>query len=121
MKKSTLASLALLITFPLSAFAADSLQSILTNIPIFLSKVVVPFLFGIAFLIFIINVIRYFVIEASNEQGRDKAKALAIYSVSAFVFLIIFWGIINMLTDSSGLGGQKAPCPDYMKEFGTCP
>lgn len=123
MKKSILTSLTFL-ALPLYAFAAatsTSLQGFLSTIPAFLSGVIIPFFFGIAFLIFVINIIRFFVIEGNNEDGRKKAKALAIYSVSAFVFLIILWGIINLLAGSSGLSGQSAPCMDYMKVFGTCP
>lgn len=122
MKKSILTSLAFF-ALPLYVFAAatsTSLQGFLSTIPAFLNRVVIPFLFGIAFLIFVINIIRFFVIEGNNEEGRKKAKALAIYSVSAFVFLIIFWGIINLLAGSSGLRGQNAPCMDYMKAFGGC-
>lgn len=117
-----LSSTFLLLPFlSLAASTSTSLQSFLTTIPLFLNKVIIPFLFGIAFLIFVINVIRYFVLGAGNEKERDKAKALAIYGVAAFVFLIIVFGIINLLVSSSGLGGQNAPCPDYKKAFDTCP
>lgn len=123
MKKSFLVSLSLLFLPFITQAAAPStsLQSFLTTIPLFLNKVVIPFLFGVAFLIFVVNVIRFFIIGGSNEEGQKKAKALIIYSIAAFVFLIIFWGIVNILVSSSGIGGQNAPCPDYKKAFGTCP
>ncbi len=96
-----------------SAQTTASLQNFLKNIPLFIESRLIPFLFGIAFLIFIINVIRYFVIDADNKDVRENAKNIALYSVFAFVFLIIFWGIVNMLVSSSGFGGNKSPCPDY--------
>lgn len=115
--KKTLLALSITLTTPLITLAAGAtgLQGYLTNVPLFIGKVLIPFLFGIAFLLFVINVIRYFVIEGSNEQGREKAKALATYSVAAFVFLIIFWGIVNMLTTSTGLSGAQLPVPDYIE------
>ncbi|MDO8260274.1 MAG: hypothetical protein Q7T50_02100 [Candidatus Magasanikbacteria bacterium] len=103
---------------PVLAFAAttSSLQGFLKNIIPFISSRLIPFLFGMAFLLFIINVIRYFVIDADNKDVRENAKNVALYSVFAFVFLIIFWGVVNLLISSSGFSGNKAPCPDYLKD-----
>ncbi len=110
-----------LLSFPFITSAAWSIQTLFANIIIFLDAIVIPFLLGIAFLIFVINVIRFFVIEGASEDGRDKAKALAIYSVAAFVFIIIFWGAVNLLVSSTGLGSKDQPCPDYITKFGgTC-
>lgn len=100
---------------PLITLAQSSLQNLMTNLLDFTSTVLIPFLFGIAFLLFVINVIRFFVIGGSNEEGQKKAKALAIYSISAFVVLIIFWGLVNILVDGLGLGGETQPCPDFIK------
>ncbi|USN91794.1 MAG: hypothetical protein H6782_02885 [Candidatus Nomurabacteria bacterium] len=116
----------LLILAPLPALGAtDSLQTFLVSFVKFLSDVVIPFLMAVAFLFFIINVIRFFVFGSTNEEGRDKAKALAVYGVFAFVMMVIFWGIINLLSSSFGLGGKNSPTPDYIEERAfnnpTCP
>ncbi len=87
----------------------------LGNIVTFLSDTVIPFLLGIAFLFMVINGVRYFILGSTSEDGRDKAKALAIYGVLAFVIIIIFWGIVNLLVDSIGLGGETQPDQDYVK------
>ncbi len=122
MQKILSALLTLLLTTPLiSSAQSPSLQSLFTNIPIFIDKVLIPFLYGMAFLVFTYNAIRYFVIEGSNEKGREKAKDLAIYSIAAFVFITIFLGIVNMFTQSTGLDKQTQPCTDFEKEFGGCP
>ena len=101
--------------------SAQSIQTLLPNIVTFINTVLIPFLFGLAFLIFAYNAVLYFIIGGSNEDGRENAKNLAIYSVAAFVFLIIFWGIVNILSTSVGLEGEKQLCPDYMKVKGKCP
>ena len=118
-------SLTPLFCLPSLVFAqapSGGLQLFLYNIPLFLDNVIIPFLFGIAFLVFVWNVIRFFVIEGSNEEGRKKAKDLAIYSVAAFVFLMIFWGIVNMLISSLGFYNLQ-PCPDYIYkvDWRACP
>ena len=108
-------SLFLLIAlFPVVA-EAQTLQVFLTNFTNFLSGIIIPFLMAAGFLFFVVNAVRFFIIESTNEPGREKAKALAIYSISAFVIITVFWGIINMLSTSIGLEGKDAPEQDYVK------
>ena len=99
-----------------AAAHAQAVQGILTDFALFIDGVLIPFLFGIAFLVFIINAVRFFVIQSSNEQGREKARNLVMYSILAFVFLIVFWGIINLLSSSLGLDGCTTPMNDYQKQ-----
>ena len=111
-----------LLLLPFVTFAADpSLQKLLTNIPVLINDVLVPFLFGITFLIFVYNVFRYFIAGAENKNIKEDAKNIALYSVAAFVFLIIFYGIVEMFVDSSGLQNETQPCSDYQETFGVCP
>jgi succinate dehydrogenase/fumarate reductase cytochrome b subunit len=118
MIRVTLASV-LFFSLPLITSAAETLQSFLPNFLKFLNDIVIPFLIGIAFLFFIINAIRFFVVGSSSEEGREKAKSLAIYGIAAVVFIIIFWGIVNMLTTSFGLDGCTQPLSDYYLETST--
>jgi len=119
MKKYFILYTAILFAFPLLV-SAQTMQKLLTNIPVFLYNIALPFLFGIAFLVLVVNVIRYFVFAGNNEDGQKKAKALIMYSLAAFAFIIVFAGIVNMLSASLGLDKKSAPCPDYVKEFGDC-
>ena len=102
-----------------------SAQGLISKFLAFSNKTLLPFLIGIAFLFFAVNIIRFFVIQGSNEDGRENAKNLAIYSVLAFVLIVIFWGIVNLLSSSIGLNGDNAPTPDYLemndKNFTTPP
>lgn len=91
------------------------LQLFFTNILKFINSTLIPFILGIGFLFLAINVVRYFIIGAGNDDSREKAKSLALYSVFAFVLIIVFWGIVNMLSQSIGLEGQTAPTPDYVQ------
>lgn len=92
-----------------------TIQEYIYLIPVFLSNVVIPFLLGIAFLIFVVNAIRYFVIGGSNEDAQESARSLAIYGLAAFVVIIIFWGVITMLAYSFGFAGAPPVCPDYLE------
>lgn len=103
--------------FPFFTFAA-SLQEDIKAILTFSNDIVLPFLLGIAFLFFIINIIRFAVIGGATEEGHDKAKSSAIYGVAAFVIIIVFWGVVNLLASSLGFAGESAPTPDYMEAYG---
>jgi len=93
---------------------AQTAQTLLKNIPLFLNTKVIPFLLGLAFLFFVINVIRYFVVGGHTDDAQEKARALALYGVFAFVIIIVFWGVVNLLASSIGLNGGKAPVSDYV-------
>lgn len=102
-----------LVSSPFLAYAqGTSAQSLMKNLMAFFN-LLIPFMFGMAFLFFVINVFRYFILGGHNEDSQKKAKSLAIYSIAAFVFLVIFYGIVNILTTSLGLERQDMPVPDY--------
>ena len=89
---------------PVLAEAASSVQKAVPSILKFFNTSVIPFLIGIGFLFFVINVVRYFIIGGTTDDGKKKAKNLAIYSVAALVVLTIFWGLVNVIANSLGLG-----------------
>lgn len=102
---------------PVLAEAASSVQKAVPSILKFFNTSVIPFLIGIGFIFFVINVVRYFIIGGTTDDGKKKAKNLAIYSVAALVSLTIFWGLVNVIANSLGLGYEKAPTLDYMEEY----
>ena len=108
-----------LLLFPVSA-SAQGVQEFIINLATVLNATVIPTLIGIAFLIFIWNAIRYFVLGGSNQEGREKARALATYGLLAFVVIIVFAGIVNMFADGLGLEGETNLCPDYQDARGDC-
>jgi uncharacterized membrane protein YidH (DUF202 family) len=101
---------------PLVASAANA-QTLIKNVLIFANTKLLPFLLGIAFLFIVWNIFRFFVVEGASKDGQTKAKSLAIYGVMAFVFIVIFWGAVNLLSESIGLQRQKAPTPDYVQQY----
>jgi predicted PurR-regulated permease PerM len=75
----------------------------------FINNIFIPFLLGLAFLFFVINAFRFFIVGGANADSKEKARSLAVYGVLAFVLIIVFWGIVNLLTGSLGLSGQGLP------------
>ncbi len=108
-----IASAALIFAAQPQLAQAQDLQSYIIGFIALTDDILIPFLLGMAFLFFVINVIRYFVIEGGNKDAKEKARALAIYGVAAFVLIIVFWGLVNMLATSLGLSGCEQPSSDY--------
>lgn len=82
---------------------ADMLRNILT----FGNEVIIPFIIGIGFLMFVWGMLQYFIFGGASDESREKGKKLMISSTIAFVVIIIFFGAINLLSTSTGLEGQK--------------
>ena len=116
MHKHILAPLTLLL-LPVVGHAQTA-QDFVVNFTAFLGNIIIPFLIGIAFLFFVINAIRFFVLGSTNEQGREKAKALALYGILAFIVILVFWGIVNLIGSSIGFGGKSQSINDYCPEAG---
>ncbi len=101
----------------LAATGNDNLQSTLTSLLGFFEGYLIPFLLGIAFLIFVFNAIRFFVWGSNESEGRENAKNLALYSLASFVFILSFWGIVNLLAGGIGLQDCGSDLiPDYIAE-----
>lgn len=114
----------LLFFLPFIASAQD-VQTFIETILIFVNETLINFLLGIGFLFVVINVIRFFILGSTITTGEDSkkktikgdrgaAKALALHSVFAFVLIIVFWGLINLLASSIGLEDCDPLESDYI-------
>ncbi len=67
---------------------------------------IIPLLFALAFIFFMINIVRYVFIEGGDE-GRKKGRDAMIYGMIGLVLLFSIWGILNLLlnTLNSAVGG----------------
>lgn len=100
------------------ALAAGTLVTYLELVTYFIDRIVIPLLFAVALLVFLVNTVRYFVIGATETEARSKARSHALWSIAAFVFLVGLIGIISLITNSLNWGGDDAICPDYLQD--TC-
>ena len=93
-----------------------TLQKFLADLLAFGNSVVIPLLFSLAFLFFIWNAARYFIIGGANPEEQKKAKSLALWGIIAFVLMVSVWGIVNLFVEGLGIDfqAQQPPCPDYL-------
>lgn len=80
---------------------------LLGNILEFTNQVLIPFIIGIGFLVFVYGMFKYFIAGGQNEDKQKEGKDLMIYATLGFVLIVVFWGIINLLASSTGLEGEK--------------
>mgnify|MGYP001570561090 CR=1 FL=1 len=113
--KLFIATLALLVlpVLPASAQIADAggsggaFQGLLANILVFTNQVLIPFIIGIGFLVFVWGMFQYFIAGGANDESKEKGKSLMIYATLGFLLIIVFWGVINLLATSTGLNNEN--------------
>lgn len=86
---------------------AGPFQDLLENILAFSNDILIPFIIGIGFLVFVWGMFKFFIFGGANEESKEQGKSLIIWATIGFVMIIIFWGIVNLLTESTGLVDQE--------------
>ena len=95
---------------PMVALAAPgdlvTVGSFITNIVTFMNGVLVPFVFAIAFLVFIWGMFKTFILGGSDEAKQSEGKQLMMYAIVGFVIMVSLWGIVNLVANGFGFQGQ---------------
>jgi len=86
---------------------AGPFQDLLINILDFSNDVLIPFIIGIGFLFFVWGIFKYFIFGGANEDAKESGKSLIIWATIGFVLIIIFWGVVNLLSESTGLANGE--------------
>ena len=85
---------------------AGELSDLIVSIVIFINETLIPFIIGIGFLVFVWGIFLYFILGGANDEKKEQGKSLIIYGTLGFVLIIIFFGVVNLLTQSTGLEGE---------------
>jgi hypothetical protein len=107
-----------LFLLPLATYAQEggSLQGLIAGILGFINGTVIPLVLGLAFLVFLINAVRFFIIGGSSTEGQENARNLALYGIGAFVLILSLWGMVNFLAEGFGFNNEEAPTADYLPD-----
>jgi hypothetical protein len=60
----------------------------------FVDKYIIPLLFIIAFVAFLIGMVRYFF--SLDSENRQHGRAFALWGIVGLVVLFTMWGIVNL-------------------------
>jgi uncharacterized membrane protein YidH (DUF202 family) len=80
---------------------------LLQDILRFANDILIPFIIGIGFLVFVYGMFKFFIAGGENEDKQKEGKALMIYATLGFVLIVVFWGVVNLLASSTGLDKSK--------------
>gem|GEM_PF-285337 len=67
------------------------------------NNILIPFILGIGFLVFVWGMFKFFILGGANDEEKDKGKSLMVYATLGFVLIIVFWGVVNLIASSTGL------------------
>jgi hypothetical protein len=91
-----------------------NIQTLIINTTLFLNYTILPVLFSLAFLFFLWNAFRFFIVKGTSDEGREQAKRLMLWGIIGFVVMVSIWAIVNILVSSFGIGHTSIICPDYI-------
>lgn len=75
-----------------------------------LQRFVVPFLVGLALVLFLAGIVKY-VASGDNEEKRDAGKGLMLFGIIALFVMIGVWGLVKILYNTI-LPGSEFEIPN---------
>ena len=92
--------------FPMVALAQfGEINTFVGRITTFINNTLIPLVFGIALLVFIWGMFKFFIHKGAED--REQGKQLAVWAVVAFVLMVSVWGIVNLIANGLGLSGEQ--------------
>ncbi len=79
-----------------------------------LTKYVVPFLFALALVMFLVGVVKY-VKAGDNEESREAGRGLMLFGIIALFVMVGVWGFVEILYNSF-FGGSEFSMPSLPKQ-----
>ncbi|MBI2056500.1 MAG: hypothetical protein HYT37_03950 [Candidatus Sungbacteria bacterium] len=95
---------------PYAAFAQNpqAIEGIINRILDTFNNIIIPLLFVFATLIFLWGVIKY-IAKGSEEKEQKAARSLMLYGIIGLAVMLAVWGIVNIIIQYFGVGGQGIP------------
>ncbi len=81
----------------------SGLANLVRNIVNFTNGILLPAVLAIAFFVFVWGIFKFFILGGANDEAKEQGKSLMIYATLGFVFIVIFWGLVNFLSTTIGL------------------
>lgn len=75
----------------------------------FINNILVPVIFAVAFLMFLVGVYRYFIASQGNPEKVGEGQKFVMWSLVGFFIMFSIWGLVNLLINTLGFGGANMP------------
>ncbi|MBU0749938.1 pilin [Patescibacteria group bacterium] len=96
-----IAALVLIAATPLIVRAVTFREIVDSTIVPFVDTAVLPLMYALAFLFFMIGMVRFFF--SSSEEAREQGKQHAFWGVIGLVVLFGVWGFVRLLLSTLGV------------------
>lgn len=111
-------TLAQALTFSFSFGSGSSLSSctanicnVANNIIYIINGILVPVIFAVAFLVFLYGVASAYILSNGDPERVKSGHTLILWGIIGFVVMVSLWGLVNVVSNTFGLGGSYAPSP----------
>jgi hypothetical protein len=106
--KKKLAYIGTVLAVPTLAFAqaitsAQSLAQFAINI---INTIIVPLIFAVAFLVFIVGVFQTFILGRGDPAKVKTGQSLMLWGLIGFFVMVSVWGLVNILIGTFNLNSQ---------------
>lgn len=98
------------VVLPAVAFAANDFGEInvfIGKVSSFINSTLIPLLFGIALLVFLWGIFKYFILGGGDEGKREEGKQLMLWAIIGFVVMVSVFGIVNLIAQGLGFSGDE--------------
>lgn len=58
---------------------------------------IIPLLFTIFFVAFVWGTFTYVIAGGPDEEAKERGKALIMYAFLGFLFMVVVWGVANLV------------------------
>jgi len=93
----------------MAAVNVTLLQDYSDNILDVINSVLLPLLLGVAFIVFLWGVYKYYIYGAADEASRTEGHQWVLWGLIGFAIIFSFWGLVNMATDTLNLTNDNVP------------
>ena len=107
---------AILLLLPVVTFAQPGLTAndsggplgrLITNILGFINNTIIPAILGLGFLMFVWGIYQYLIAGGASDEAQKSGKKLMLWATLGFVIIIIFWGVVNIFANTTGLENEQ--------------
>ncbi len=94
---------------PVVVFAQEfgEINTFFQKISTFINSTLIPLLFGIALLVFLWGIFKYFILGGGDEGKREEGKQLMLWAIIGFVVMVSVFGIVNLIANGLGFSDDE--------------
>ncbi len=78
-----------------------------------INGIIVPVVVGIAFLMFVWGVYKYFILGADSESEKAEGRKFVFWAVIGFVAIFSVWGLVGLFRSTLGFDNAGVNAPAY--------